>query len=106
MGFAGVGLDLDEGIFWLIGCYSKAEARAGFGGDALGSPARFVEDFDLSAADGFKGGEAAFDLGDDLLLGGVAGFGEGECDVDAMARRDAGNSGAGRVGIGRNGDVV
>src|SRR6266702_1811328 len=106
MGFAGVGLDLDEGIFWLIGCYSKAKARAGFGGDAFGSPAWLVDDFDVSVADGFEGGEAALDLGDNLLFGGIVGLGEGECDVDAVARRDAGNSGARRVGIGRDRDGV
>ena len=31
---------------------------------------------------------------------------EGEGDVDAMARRDAGDAGAGGVGVGRDGDGV
>src|ERR1035437_3169057 len=102
VGCAGVRLDLDKGIRRLIGCYSKAEALAGFGGDAVGSPARLVDDFYVGAADGFEGGEAVLDLSYDLLFGGVAGRSKGERDMDAVTRRNAGDASAGSVGVGRD----
>jgi hypothetical protein len=82
------------------------EARAAFGGDAAGIPGGLAEQGDFRAGDGFEGGEAVLDLGGERGVFEVCDLGEGEGDVDSVARWDAGDSGSGGFGIGRDGDAV
>src|ERR1035441_5459611 len=84
------------------------KAGIALGRDAIGRPDGMVEQRNFSAVYGLERGEAVLNLGDE---GGGVGFGVGEPDrskgnVDALARRNAGDSRAGGVGVGRDGDVV
>src|ERR1035441_3365948 len=84
------------------------KAGVALGRDAIGRPDGMVEQGNLSAVDGLERGEAVLNLGDE---GSGVGFGvsepdRSEGDVDALARRNAGDSRAGGVGVGRDGDAV
>ncbi len=69
----------------------------------------------MGAADGFEGGEAVLNLGDErsvlrirniLRARGRDDLGEDKSYADAMAGWDSGNACAGGAGIGRDGDGV
>ena len=53
---------------------------------------------------GFEAGEAVFDLGVQLRVGGLVFAGGGQGDLDFMALGDAGDSGAGSFRIRGDGD--
>src|ERR1017187_8430935 len=84
------------------------KAGVALGRDAIGRPDGMVEQGNFSAVDGLERGEAVLNLGDE---GGGVGFGVSEPDRSesnghALARWNAGDSRAGGVGVGRDGDVV
>ena len=83
-----------------------AEARAAFGSDAAGIPGRFAKDFHVGVADGLEGGEAVLNLRDERRVFWRDDLGKDEGDMDAVAGRDSGDTGAGGVGVGRDGDGV
>src|ERR1039458_3028191 len=84
------------------------KAGVALGRDAIGRPDGMVEQGNFSAVDGLESRGAVLNLGDE---GGGVGFGVSEADGDegdghAVARRNAGDSRAGGVGVGRDGDAV
>ena len=84
------------------------KAGVALGRDAIGRPDGMVEQRNFSAVDGLERSETVLNLGDE---GGGVGFGVSEPDRSegnghALARRNAGDSCTGSVGVGRDGDAV
>jgi hypothetical protein len=93
--------DLDE-----TGVAVEAEDAAAGGGDVFGCPGGRGEDRYCGLGDGFETGEAVRYLGAEVSFGGFGGVGGDEVDVNAVFLRDAGDAGAGSVGVGCDGDAL
>ena len=93
--------DLDQ-----VGVAVEAEDAAASGGDLEWAPGGFGDEEDFGVASFFEAGEAVQDLRGELGGGLFGGVGEGQFDLDAVFLRDAGDTGAGGIRVGGDGDAA